>query len=141
MTDNEEKIVKIPLISKPGEPNANGIIFDRDSFIKAMDSEFTKEAIKNRTMPLFVDFPINDYTAVIENTIGEVLFFDTESVTVKMSADTYSTYHDNPKRDYYGAGLLVEGKMREVPNIFEIKKILWFQLTIKKYGIPIRRII
>ena len=139
--DNEEKIVKIPLISKPGKQNINGIIFDEDSYIKAMESEYTKEAIKNGAMHLFVDSPINNYTAVIEKIIGEILFFDTESVTVKMTTDMYDTYIDTPERDYCGAGLLVEGKMRDIPNIFEIEKILGFQFIINKGGIPIRRII
>ena len=139
--DNEEKIIKIPLISKPGKSNVNGIIFDKDSYIKAMDSEYTKEALKNGEILLFVDSPTNGYAAVIEKTIGEVLFFDTESVTVKMTADMYGTYIDTPERDYCGAGLLVEGKMRDIPNIFEIEKILGFQFIINKGGIPIRRII
>lgn len=121
--DNEEKIVKIPLISKLGEPNINGIIMDKDSFIEAMESEYTKEALKIGTMPLFVDSPTTRYNVVpIENTIGTVLFFDTESVTAKIPVNMYNAYFGNNEFDNYRAGLFVAGKMKDAPNIFEIEK-------------------
>ena len=143
-TDNEENIVKIPLITKLGEPNINGIIMDKDSFIKAMKSEYTKEIIKNGGMPLFVDSP--DYGVVpIENIIGEVLFFNTEFVTVKITANMYNTYFGNNELDNYRAGLFVAGKfvagkMKDTHNIFEIEKILGFQLLNRK-SVAIKRII
>ena len=138
-TDNEENIVKIPLITKLGEPNINGIIMDKDSFIKAMKSEYTKEIIKNGGMPLFVDSP--DYGVVpIENIIGEVLFFNTEFVTVKITANMYNAYFGNNELDNYRAGLFVAGKMKDTHNIFEIEKILGFQLLNRK-SVAIKRII
>lgn len=137
--DNEENIIKIPLISKIGEPNINGIIMDKDSFIKAMKSEYTKEIIKNGGMPLFVDSP--DCGVVhIENIIGEVLFFNTEFVTVKITANMYNTYFGNNELDNYRAGLFVAGKLKDTTNIFEIEKILGFQL-LNKESKAIRRII
>ena len=144
--NNEEKvkqigidtIVKLP-IPLIGEPNINGYIIDKDSFIKAMDRQV---ADKNGGILLFVDSPINN-TIPIENIIGKVISFDTESVTVKMTTDMYNTYLCDHELNYYRADLFTKAhKMKDAYNIFEIEKILGFQLIIIKEGKAIvRRIV
>ena len=132
-------IVSIKMITELGKPNINGIIFDKDSFIKAMNSEYTKESIKFGVMPLFVGSTVNNMVPT-EDIIGKVISFDRESITVKMTEYMYNTYLGNNELDYYRAGLFVSGKMKDAPNIFEIEKILGFQLLNRK-SVAIEKII
>ena len=128
----EKIITKIP-VTPPGTPNSNGIILDPESYEKVMNSERTKEMIKNKTF--FLVFYVEEGTINIDlkYVIGTIINWTTEYIEVEMDNQKFTDFII-PLGKNCIAGIIGGGEfIKDSDKIFKLSYMNGFQLLTGKY--------
>lgn len=122
----EKIITKIP-ITPPGVMNRNGIAFDPDSYIEVMNSERTKEMIKNKTF-----FLVDTINIDLKHVIGTIINWTPEYIEVEMDNQEFADYII-PLGKNCIAGIIGRGEFIKY-KLFKLSDVDGFQLLTGKYG-------